>query len=64
MKLYNTHVRLRRFVLHFHLSRLGLYIYQEGVHPDAWQASPEGKPAKGDGLCVSQLGKRWIPNSK
>ena len=40
-----------------------LYISRRCV-PRFLQASPEGKPAKGDGLCVSQLGKRWIPNSK
>ena len=46
MKLYNTHVSLRRFVLHFHLSHLGLYIYQEGVRPDACRLVQRGNLQK------------------
>ena len=46
MKLNNTHVSLRSFVLLFHLSRLGLYIYQEGVYPDSCRLVQSGNLQK------------------
>lgn len=42
MKLYNTHVSLGRFILLCHLSRLGLYIYQESVHPNSCRLVQRG----------------------